>query len=87
VLGMKLEGNVQKLSFTSPVDAFFSHASGEVAPMHLEAANALRPKFLRCPNGPSFGAIDYNDGPSDVAAGSLRSRTSCRMSLVASPRF
>lgn len=66
VLGIKVEGNVQKLSFTSPVDAFFSHASGEVAPMHLEAANALRPKFLRCPNGPSFGAIDYNDGPSDA---------------------
>ena len=34
--------------------------------MHLEAANDLRPKFLRCPGGPSFGDLDYNDGPGDA---------------------
>jgi hypothetical protein len=65
-LGMRLEDRFQKLSFTSPLDAFLTDPSGEVAPMHLEAANAFRPKFLRCPGGPSFGDLDYNDGPGDA---------------------
>lgn len=65
-LGMRLEDRFQKLSFTSPVDAFLTDPSGEVAALHLEAANALRPKFLRCPGGPSFGDLDYNDGPGDA---------------------
>jgi hypothetical protein len=34
--------------------------------MHLEATNDHRPKFLRCPAGPSFGDLDYNDGPADA---------------------
>lgn len=67
VLGMKVEDKFQKLSFTSPVDAFLTGPSGEVASMHLETANELRPKFLRCPGGPSFGDLDYNDGPGDAS--------------------
>jgi CubicO group peptidase (beta-lactamase class C family) len=66
VLGMKREKDFRKLSFTSPVDAFLTEPSGEVDSMHLEAANDYRPKFLRCPNGPSFGDLDYNDGPADA---------------------
>lgn len=65
VLGMKIEGKFQPLSFASPLDAFVSHASGKVVTMHLEPANELRPKYLRCPHGPSFGDLDYNDGPGD----------------------
>jgi CubicO group peptidase (beta-lactamase class C family) len=67
VLGMKVEDEFRQLSFTSPLDVFLTDPSGEVAPMHLEAANELRPKFLRCPSGPSFGELDYNDGPDDAA--------------------
>ena len=66
VLGMQVEDKFQKLSFTSAVDALLTDPSGEVAPMHLEAATELRPKFLRCPGGPSFGDLDYNDGPADA---------------------
>jgi hypothetical protein len=64
---MKIEDKFQKLSFTSPIDAFLTDPSGEVAPMRLEAANELRPKFLRCSAGPSFADLDYNDGPADAA--------------------
>jgi CubicO group peptidase (beta-lactamase class C family) len=66
MLGMKVADKFQKLSFTSPVDAFLTDPSGQVAPMHLEAANDLRPKFLRCSGGPSFGDLDYNDGSADA---------------------
>jgi CubicO group peptidase (beta-lactamase class C family) len=65
-LGMQREKAFQKLSFTSPVDAFLTEPSGEAVPMHLEATNDHRPKFLRCPAGPSFGDLDYNDGPADA---------------------
>jgi CubicO group peptidase (beta-lactamase class C family) len=65
VLGMRLNDEFHSLRFTSPVDAYLTDTSGQVAPLHLEPANELRPKFLRCPQGPSFGDLDYNDGPSD----------------------
>lgn len=66
VLGMKLEEKFQPLSFTSPVDAFLTDASGEIATLRLESATPARPRFLRCPHGPSFGDLDYNDGPADA---------------------
>ena len=65
VLGLDAGGSFQKLSFTSPVDAFLTDEAGEAIPLHLEAANDARPKFLRCTEGPSFGDLDYNDGPAD----------------------
>jgi hypothetical protein len=57
---------LQPLSFTSPIDAFLTDASGEVITLRLESANEQRPRFLRCPHGPSFGDLDYNDGPADT---------------------
>jgi CubicO group peptidase (beta-lactamase class C family) len=66
VLGMKREDKFQKLSFTSAADAFLTEPTGEVIPMHLEAANDCRPKYLRCPAGPSFGDLDYNDSSADA---------------------
>jgi hypothetical protein len=66
VLGMNVHGKFHELHFTSPVDAFLTHPSWEVAPLHLQAENELRPKFLRCPHGPSFADLDYNDGAADV---------------------
>jgi CubicO group peptidase (beta-lactamase class C family) len=66
VLGMKLEDKLQPMSFTSPMDAFLTDASGEVITLHLEPANEQRPRFLRCPHGPAFGDLDYNDGPADT---------------------
>jgi len=66
VLGMKVEDNFHPLNFTSPIDAYIANGAGAVATLHLEPANDLRPKFLRAPRGPSFGDLDYNDGPADA---------------------
>lgn len=66
-VGMRLQDGFRALRFTSPVDAILPDPSGDFAIMHLEPATALRPRFLRCPNGPSFGDLDYNDGPAGAA--------------------
>jgi CubicO group peptidase (beta-lactamase class C family) len=66
VLGMRQDNTFQKLSFTSPTDAFLTEPSGETEMLHLDAANGDQPKRLVCPGGPSFGDLDYNDGPADA---------------------
>lgn len=65
-LGMKLEDQFRPMSFTSPVDAFLTDAAGEIVTLRLEPATPTQPKVLRCPHGPSFGDLDYNDGPADA---------------------
>jgi len=64
VLGMQLGTEFKKLTFSSPVDAFLD--DGEAMMFSYEPPRRGETARWKCPNGPSDGDLDYNEGPGDA---------------------
>ena len=60
---MQLGTEFKKLTFSSPVDAFLD--AGEAMMFSYEPPRRGEPARWKCPNGPSDGDLDYNEGPGD----------------------